>query len=246
MESITLESLLSTGAHFGHLTRKWHPKMNPFIFMEKNGIHIVDLKKTLDCIDNAAKMIKNTVSDGGTVLFVGTKKQAKTAVEEEALRCGEYYIVERWLGGTLTNFATIKRSIRRLNQLEKESENPDAWIGLTKKEKLTLLREKERLQILHRGIKEMKKLPDLLYVVEAMKEDIAVSEANKLDIPVIAIIDTNTDPTPIDYPIPANDDSIRTIGLITRYIADVIMEAKGKDIFPENSQQETVTEEGRT
>ncbi|MBW6458782.1 MAG: 30S ribosomal protein S2 [FCB group bacterium] len=226
MEQLTIESLISAGAHFGHLTSKWNPKMKKYVFMEKNGIHIIDLEMTLKALDKACKYLTDVVRKGGEVLFVGTKKQAKNVLEDEAIRCGAHYITERWLGGALTNFSTIRRSIRRLEQLQNESENEDAWKNLTKKEVLGLMREREKLEVLHRGIQNMRRLPDVVFVVDTIEEKIAVHEARKLDIPVIGMLDTNGDPGEVDFPIPANDDSIRAIHLITKTLADTILEAK--------------------
>ncbi|HKJ67978.1 MAG TPA: 30S ribosomal protein S2 [bacterium] len=228
MSDVTLEALIGAGAHFGHLTSKWNPKMKPYIFMEKNGIHIIDLKKTIEGLEKSVERVRTVVKNGGDILFVGTKKQAKDILREEASRCGMFYVVERWLGGTLTNFTTIKRSIRRLKQLEKDSTS-GLYENLTKKEVLSLEREREKLETLHSGIKEMKRHPDLLFVVDTELEDIAVAEANRLDIPVVALVDTNADPEMVDYPIPANDDSIRTIAFITRQISNAVLEARGKD-----------------
>jgi len=225
MTNVTFDMLWKSGAHFGHLTRKWNPKMKGFIFMHKSGIHIIDLNKTVDCLDEASRFIRETVRKGGDVLFVGTKKQAKDIVQKEADRCGMFYVVERWLGGTLTNFSTIKRSIRRLQYLEKEKS-----IGygddLNKKEKLKLDRERTKLADLHRGIKDMKTLPEALIIVDITNDTIALQEAIRLDIPVVAILDTNADPTLVDYPIPANDDSIQAIQLIVGELANAILEAK--------------------
>ena len=228
MTDIDLEALISAGAHFGHLTSKWDPKMKPYIFMEKNGIYIIDLKKTIEGLARALEKVRAVVRDGGDVLFVGTKKQAQDILREEASRCGMFYVVERWLGGTLTNFQTVKRSIRRLKQLEKDSTS-GLYENLTKKEVLSLEREREKLETLHSGIKEMKRHPDLMFIVDPDLEYIAVREAERLDIPVVAIVDTNCDPEMIDFPIPGNDDSIRTIALITRQISNAILEARGKD-----------------
>ncbi len=238
MNNITFESLWKSGAHFGHLIRKWNPKMKEYIFMEKNGIHIFDLNKTVECIEKASSFTRETVRKGGDILFVGTKKQAKDIIQKEADRCGMFYVVERWLGGTLTNFSTIKKSIRHLQQLEK-----DKSIGygdnLTKKEKLSLERERVKLADLHRGIKDMKRLPDALIIVDTMNDSIAVQEARRLDIPVVALIDTNADPALVDYPIPANDDSIQTIQLIIGELANAIMEAKGSKMVESHSQEST-------
>jgi len=229
MTDVSLEALIGAGAHFGHLTSKWNPKMKPYIFMEKNGIHIIDLKKTIEGLEQSLEKVRAVVKDGGDILFVGTKKQAKDILREEASRCGMFYVVERWLGGTLTNFMTIKRSIRRLKQLEKDSTS-GLYENLTKKEVLSLEREREKLELLHSGIKEMKRYPELLFVVDTEMEDIAVAEAQRLDIPIVALVDTNSDPEMVDYPIPANDDSIRTIAFITRQISNAVLEARGKDV----------------
>jgi small subunit ribosomal protein S2 len=226
MENVTIENLISAGAHFGHLTSKWNPKMKKYVFMEKNGIHVIDLEQTLKALEKASKYLSDIVRNGGEILFVGTKKQAKNVLEDEAIRCGAHYITERWLGGALTNFQTIRRSIRRLEQLQRESENEDAWKNLTKKEILGLMREREKLELLHRGIQSMRRLPDAIFVVDTIEEKTAVHEAHKLDIPIIGILDTNGDPEAVDIPIPANDDSIRAIHLITKTLADTIMEAK--------------------
>ena len=228
MTDINLEALIGAGTHFGHLTSKWNPKMKPFLFMEKNGIHIIDLQKTLSGLEKATDKVRSVVKGGGDILFVGTKKQAKDILREEASRCGMFYVVERWLGGTLTNFSTIKRSIRRLKQLEKDSTS-GLYENLTKKEVLNLEREREKLETLHSGIKEMRRYPEMLFVVDTVAEEIAVREAQRLDIPVVGIVDTNADPELIDFPIPANDDSIRTIALITRQISNAVLEARGKD-----------------
>jgi len=223
LKEITIQQLLDTGAHFGHLTRKWHPKMEPYIFMEKNSIHLIDLSKTKTQIEEASNMIAKSVGDGGTVLFVGTKKQAKDLVRTEAERCGMYYVNERWLGGTLTNFSTIRKSIKKLEKFEEEGAS--AYDGLTKKEVLTLERERLKLDKVFRGIKAMKRLPDLLVVVDAKFEETAVKEANKLNIPIIALVDTDTDPSNIDHVIPANDDSLRTVSLVLQSLADSVVES---------------------
>jgi small subunit ribosomal protein S2 len=238
MSNITLETLLGTGAHFGHLSSKWNPAMKDYIYMEKNGIHIIDLKKTIQSLEEAAEFIGNISRQGGEILFVGTKKQARAVIEDEAIRSNSHYITERWLGGTLTNFVTIKRSIRRMMQLQRDSESEDAWSNLTKKEIQGLKREKEKLESLHRGIKDMKKLPDVLIIIDTVHEKIAVAEAKKLDIPIIALLDTNADPNIIDYPIPGNDDSIRTIQLIARRLADAILEGRGsKKVLSEEKKE---------
>ncbi|UCH10148.1 MAG: 30S ribosomal protein S2 [Fidelibacterota bacterium] len=237
---VTSEDLISTGAHFGHLTRRWHPNYKPYIYMEKNGIHIIDIQQTMECLRKAIEAITNIVKKGGTVLFIGTKKQAKDVLQKEADRCGMYYVVERWLGGTLTNFATIKRSIKRLQQLEKDADT--LYQTLTKKEILSLERERIRLADQHRGIKDMKQLPDVVYVVDTQYESTAIREARRLEIPIVAIVDSNTDPTLVDYPIPANDDSLRTIQLISSAIADAIIEARGGQSFEEDEGEVSETE----
>ena len=223
MKEITIQQLLDTGAHFGHLTRKWHPKMEPYIFMEKNSIHLIDLNKTKSQIEAAVNMVAKSVVDGGTILFVGTKKQAKDLVRTEAERCGMYYVAERWLGGTLTNFSTIRKSIKKLEKIEEEGAS--AYDGLTKKEVLTLERKRVKLDKVFRGIKAMKRLPDMIVMVDAKFEDTAVKEANKLDIPIIALVDTDTDPSNIDHVIPANDDSLRTVSLVLQSLADSVVES---------------------
>ena len=240
MKEITIQQLLDTGAHFGHLTRKWHPKMEPYIFMEKNSIHLIDLSKTKTQIEDAANMIAKNVGDGGTVLFVGTKKQAKDLIRTEAERCGMYYVNERWLGGTLTNFSTIRKSIKKLEKFEEEGAS--AYDGLTKKEVLTLERERLKLDKVFRGIKAMKRLPDLIVMVDAKFEDTAVKEANKLEIPIIALVDTDTDPSNIDHVIPANDDSLRTISLVLQTLADSVvmsLELRRDKLEAETSEVET-------
>jgi len=213
--------------------------MKEYIFTAKNGIHLIDLGKTIQCLDEATRFLRETVRKGGEVLFVGTKKQAKDIVQREADRCGMFYVVERWLGGTLTNFSTIKKSIRHLQKLEKDK-STGYGENLTKKEKLALERERVKLADLHRGIKDMKKLPDVLVVVDTLHDDIAVQEARRLDIPVVAILDTNADPTVVDYPIPANDDSIQTIQLIITELANAIIEAKNTrlvDVVPPTTEE---------
>ena len=226
MAQVKFEDLLGTGAHFGHVTRKWDPNFKPHILLEKNGVHIINLDSTIESIEKACGFVKDVVSKNGEILFVGTKKQAQDIVQQEADRCSMFYIVERWLGGTLTNFSTIKKSIKRLKMLEKEGSN--LYENMTKKETQMLNREKVKLADQHRGIKDMKRLPDALVVVDAQYEDTAIREASRLEIPVIAIVDSNTNPNKVDYPIPANDDSMRTIQLIISAIADTIVETREK------------------
>jgi len=227
MAEIKFEDLLGSGAHFGHVTRKWNPNFSPFIISEKNGVHIIDLESTIKAVNEAASYVKKIVSKDGEILFVGTKKQAQDIVQQEADRCSMFYIVERWLGGTLTNFSTIKKSIKRLKLLEKEGSN--LYENMTKKETQMLNREKLKLADQHRGIKDMRRLPDLIVIVDAQYEDTAIKEARRLDIPTIAIVDSNTDPNKVTFPIPANDDSMRTINIIISALADAVLEAKGLD-----------------
>ena len=225
MALIKFEDLLDTGAHFGHVTRKWHPNYKPYILMEKNGVHIINLQETLISFNKAINFIQSVVKKNGEVLFVGTKKQAKDIVQQEADRCGMFYIVERWLGGSLTNFTTIKKSIKRLKLLEKEGSS--LYENLTKKETQMLNRERVKLSDQHRGIKDMRKPPDAIVVVDGQYEETAIKEATSMGIPVVAIVDSNTDPDKINYPIPANDDSLRTIQLLIGSIANAILEIKG-------------------
>jgi len=228
MAEVNFENLLSTGAHFGHVTRKWHPSYEPFILMEKNGVHIINLEETLAGLKKAQAFLSGIVKKNGEVLFVGTKKQAKDIVQQEADRCGMFYVVERWLGGTLTNFSTIKKSIKRLQLLEKEGSN--IYENLTKKEVQKLNRERVKLADQHRGIKDMRRVPDVVIIVDTNYESTAVQEALRLEIPVIAIVDTNTDPTFVSHAIPANDDSIRTIQLIISALTDTILSAQVKEV----------------
>lgn len=245
MKKVELTQLLEAGAHFGHLTRRWNPKMKPYIFMEKNGIHIIDLKKTQELLTVACDEISKIAADGKKVLFVGTKKQAKNIIETEAKRCGQNWVSERWLGGMLTNFSTIRKSVKRLNNIEKQ-ETDGTFDKITKKERLILSREKEKLKKVLEGVESLNKLPGALFVVDIKKEDIAVKEANRLNIPVFAIVDTNCDPDPIDYVIPANDDAVKTIEIITRQIADSIIEGEAKlkeKKTEENAEKERLRKE---
>ncbi len=225
MYQIKIEDMLKAGVHFGHPTSKWNPNFKPFIAMKKNGIHIIDLNKTMSQLAIASKEISKIVRDGGNILFVGTKKQAVDIIQEGADKCGMFYIVERWLGGTLTNFMTIKKSIKRLLMLEKESS--EIYNNLTKKELNLLEREKFRLADLHRGIKDMKQLPAALFFVDAIHESTAIKEGKRLGIPIFGMVDSNSNPKEIDFPIPANDDSIRSIQIVVNYIVDTIIEARG-------------------
>jgi small subunit ribosomal protein S2 len=228
MPEIKFEDLLGTGAHFGHVTRKWNPNFKPYILLEKNGVHIINLESTIEGFNKASAFVKEIISKNGEILFVGTKKQAQDIVQQEADKCSMFYIVERWLGGTLTNFSTIKKSIKRLKMLEKEGSN--LYENLTKKETQMLNRERVKLADQHRGIKDMRRLPDAVIVVDGQYEATAILEAKRLSIPVIAIVDSNTDPSKVDYPIPANDDSIRTIQLIIAALADAVNEARGVSV----------------
>jgi len=222
---LNIEELVSAGAHFGHPASKWNPKYKKFISSIKNGIHIINLEITINKLEGVVKELSKIVSSGGNILFVGTKSQAKDAIQSSADHCGMYYITERWLGGTLTNYSTIKKSIRRLKLLEKDSSS--IYESLTKKERSSLDREKLRLADLHRGIKDMRHLPSAIFVVDAKHEKIAISEANCLGIPTFGIVDTNTDPNVVDFPIPANDDSIKTIQLILNYISNSLYDMLG-------------------
>lgn len=245
MKKVELTQLLEAGAHFGHLTRRWNPKMKPYIFMEKNGIHIIDLKKTQELLYKTCDEISKIAADGKKVLFVGTKKQAKNIIETEARRCGQNWVSERWLGGMLTNFSTIRKSVKRLNNIEKQ-ETDGTFDKITKKERLILSREKDKLKKVLEGVESLNKLPGALFVVDVKKEDIAVKEANRLNIPVFAIVDTNCDPDPIDYVIPANDDAVKTIEIITRQIADSIIEGEAKlkeKKAEENAEKERLKKE---
>lgn len=223
MTQVSMKALLETGVHFGHRTRKWHPKMGPFIFTERNGIHILDLHQTLQAIQGAYDLVVNTVASSGSVLFVGTKRQAQETIAREAARCGMPYVNERWLGGTLTNWRTIRQRIDFLKDLEARRDRGEFDL-LTKKEGLMLTRQIEKLNMRIGGIREMARLPGLLFVVDVRREHTAVREANILNIPVVAMVDTNCDPTPIDYVVPANDDAIRAIKLITSVVADAVLE----------------------
>jgi len=221
--AVEIEQLLESGAHFGHLTRRWNPKMQKFIFAEKNGIHIIDLRKTQLLVDVAREAIHRIAASGRIILFVGTKNQAKTVIEEQAKKCGMNYVCERWLGGMLTNFSTIRKSIKRLNTIDK-MEVDGTFEKITKKERLLLSRERDRLRKTFGGIEEMTRLPGALFIVDIKKEHIAVKEAKILGIPIIALVDTNTDPETVDIPIPANDDSAKTIELICNVFANAILD----------------------
>ena len=227
MAVVTMKNLLESGVHFGHQTKRWDPRMKKYIFAERNGIHIIDLQKTIAAIKEAFEVVRHNVLSGKSVLFVGTKKQAQQAVEREAKRCGMFYVNNRWLGGMLTNYYTIKKSLLRLKKIEK-MEIDGTFENLTKKEISRLQKEKQRLEKNLIGIKEMKDLPGVIFIIDTRKEVIAVAEAKRLGIPIIAIVDTNCNPTGIDYPIPGNDDAIRAITLFTQIIANAVIEAENE------------------
>jgi len=222
-DKITNQELMDAGVHFGHLTRKWNPKMSEYIFMENNGIHIIDLNKTLKNLEEAAFALKNIVRSGRKIMFVATKKQAKDIIAEESTRLNMPYVTERWLGGMLTNFATIRKSLKKLQQIEKLMKD-DTFSNLAKRERLTISREKAKLEKLLGGIADLNRLPAALFIIDVKREHIAVAEAQKLNIPVFAMVDTNSDPSNIDYPIPANDDAFKSISIITKYIGKHIEE----------------------
>lgn len=226
---VTIRSLLEAGAHFGHRTERWNPKMINYIFGERKGVHIINLDKTLDAWTKASKFIGDLVSRGGTVLFVGTKPAAHKIVRDAARRCESYYVNKRWLGGTLSNFQTIKNTIRRMNSLEEvleKASQPDSDVKMGKKERLGISKQLKKLEANIGGIREMKRLPDVIFMVDIIKDSIAVNEANKLGIPVVALVDTNTNPSRIKFPIPANDDAPRTISLLVNGVADVVLQGK--------------------
>lgn len=224
MAVVTMRQLLESGVHFGHQTRRWNPKMKRFIITERNGIYIIDLQQSLSYIDRAYEFVKETVARGGSVMFIGTKKQGQEAIAEQARRVGMPFVNERWLGGMLTNFNTVAKRIQRLKELEQMDLNVVAGSGFTKKELLMMRREKEKLERTLGGIREMTKTPSAVWIVDTKKEHIAVGEARKLNIPVIAVLDTNCDPDEVDFPIPGNDDAIRSVALLTRVIADAVAE----------------------
>ena len=244
MPSISMKELLEAGVHFGHQTKRWNPKMKEYIFGERNGIYIIDLQKTLKLFKDAMRFVAEQSAQGKTLLFVGTKRQAQEAVQEEATRCGMFYVNNRWLGGLLTNFATVKQSIKRLKEMEAMIEE-GAGERRTKKEIIRLERERKKLQANLAGIRDMETLPDMLFVIDSNKEEIAVREARRLGIPVVAIVDTNCDPEMVDYPIPGNDDALRAIRLFCSKIADAVIE--GRSLASEQdfaAVKEIVTDDG--
>lgn len=228
MAEVSMKQLLEAGVHFGHQTSRWNPKMKPYIFGARNGIYIIDLQQTVKLLQDAYGFIRDLAAGGGSLLMVGTKKQAQDAVQEEADRCSMYYVNNRWLGGTLTNFQTVKQSVERLKKLEEMLDDPAQCEGLKKRELLELSRERQRLVHTLGGIKTMRKLPDALFIIDTIKEDIAVREANKLGIPVVAVVDTNCDPDMIDYRVPGNDDAIRAIRLFCAAMADAVIEGRSQ------------------
>jgi small subunit ribosomal protein S2 len=234
-----MKELLESGVHFGHQTHRWNPKMRPYIFMRRNGIHIIDLAKTLECMRKAKKAIQETVGSGEKVLFVCTKKQGKSIVRDEAIRCGQLYMTERWLGGTLTNLATVRKSVGRLLDIERMAQD-GTFDLISKREVLTLEQRREKLANVLDGIRDMTRMPGLLFIIDSHREKIAVNEAGKLGIPIVGVLDTNADPDPIDYPIPGNDDAIRSIRLFASFVADCVLEAnatrlEGRDaVAPED------------
>jgi len=236
---LTMKQMLEAGAHFGHQTKRWNPKMKPYIFGARNGIYIIDLQQSVEMFKKAYNAVRDAVAEGGLALFVGTKKQAADTIVEEAKRCGMYHVTNRWLGGTLTNYVTIKKSIERLKELEAQHAK-GSWGPVTKKEGLKLEKEMNKLEVNLGGIKDMEKLPAVMFVVDPRKERIAVHEANRLNIPVVAITDTNCDPDPIDYLIPSNDDAIRAIKLFTSAIADAVIDGKG--VFEANLREKKAKE----
>ena len=248
MAVVTMKSLLESGVHFGHQVKRWDPRMKKDIFAERNGIHIIDLQKTITAIKDSYDEIRKVASAGKSVLFVGTKKQAQQAIQKEAERCGQFYVNNRWLGGTLTNFTTIKKSLLRLKKIEK-MEVDGTFDNLTKKEVAALLKEKEKLQKNYGGVKEMKELPGAIFIIDTHKEQIAVKEARRMGIPIIAIVDTNCNPEGIDFPIPGNDDAIRAISLFTSIIANAVIEAdneQGLKIIETLGDEDEVTTDAST
>jgi small subunit ribosomal protein S2 len=242
MSQITQQELLEAGVHFGHLTRKWNPKMAPYIFMEKNGIHLIDLNKTAVNLDEAAQAIKNIVKSGRKILFVATKKQAKEIIENEAKRVNMPFVTERWLGGMLTNFSTVRKSIKKLQTLEKMASD-GTYVNINKKERLMIEREKIKLSRLLGGIADLNRLPAALFLVDIKREHIAVAEAKKLNIPTIGMVDTNSDPNLVDYAIPANDDAAKSISLIARVITDAIVEGLAERKRDKETEETTTKEE---
>lgn len=232
MSSLTLQDLLDAGTHFGHQTKRWNPKMKRFILCPRNGIYIIDLNKTISTLDRFIEQVRSEVKKGGKVLFVGTKKQLKDCIREEATRCGMPYVTERWLGGMLTNFQTIRQSIAKLDKIE-TMENDGTMEALPKKERLLMAKKKEKLISILSGIRQLRRLPSIIFVVDTIKEHIAIAEGRRLGIPIGAIVDTNCDPDVVDFPIPGNDDAIKSVQLITRALSDMILEETSKEVSAE-------------
>lgn len=242
MSVLSMKQLLEAGVHFGHQTRRWNPKMNPFIFTERNGIYIIDLQKTVKMIDDAYNFVKDVAADNGVFLFVGTKKQAQDSIAEEAARAGQFFVNHRWLGGTLTNWTTIQTRIRRLKSIKKMAED-GTFDRLPKKEVALLKKQQAKLEKFLGGIEDMPRIPDVMFIVDPRKEKIAVAEAHKLNIPIVAMVDTNTDPDDIDVIIPSNDDAIRAVRLITSTMADAIIEGKqGEEQGADDASADAATE----
>ncbi|MFP4163139.1 MAG: 30S ribosomal protein S2 [Chitinispirillaceae bacterium] len=235
MSSLTLQDLLDAGTHFGHQTKRWNPKMKRFILCPRNGIYIIDLNKTLSTLDRFIERVRTEVKKGGNVLFVGTKKQLKDCIREEATRCNMPYVTERWLGGMLTNFKTIRQSVAKLEKIE-TMEKDGTWEALPKKERMLLMKSKEKLISILSGIRDMRRLPSIIFVVDTIKEHIAIAEGRRLGIPIGAVVDTNCDPDIVDFPIPGNDDAIKSVQIITRAISDVIVEASSKEVSAEEME----------
>lgn len=242
MSNLNTKELLEAGVHFGHLTRKWNPKMAPYILMEENGIHLIDLNKTISKLEDAKSAIKNIVKSGKRVLFVATKKQAKELVAEEAKRVNMPFVTERWLGGMLTNFATVRKSIKKMQNFEKMAQD-GTYLNISKRERLMIDREKVKMEKLLGGIADLNRLPSALFIVDSKREHLAVAEAQKLNIPIFAIVDTNSDPTRVDFPIPANDDAAKSIFLITRAFSDAIIEGMQERKVEKTDKEEVKVEE---
>lgn len=242
MSVISMKQLLEAGVHFGHQTRRWNPKMKKFIFTERNGIYIIDLQKTVKKVEEAYFFLRDVAMEGKSILFVGTKKQAQESIEAEALRCDQYFVANRWLGGMLTNFKTIRSRVERLNQIDRMEESGEFAL-LPKKEVINLMHEREKLQKNLGGIRNMTELPGALFVVDPRKEHLAIAEARNLGIPIVAIVDTNCDPDEIDYPIPGNDDAIRAVKLIAAKMADAVIEGRQGEQLEDNVAEEAVVEE---
>ncbi len=239
MAVVSMKQLLECGVHFGHQTRRWNPKMKPYIFTERNGVYIIDLQKTVRGLEKAYDFIREVAASGGTVLFVGTKRQAQDTIRDEALRCGQHYINQRWLGGLMTNFPTIRKRVQRMLELRKYDEN-NTWEAFSKKEVATLRKEQAKLEKYLGGISKMDSVPDALFLIDPRREENAIAEARKLGIPVVSIVDTNCDPEVIDYPIPGNDDAIRAIKLITGLMANAVIEGRQGEDAPEEPVAQSV------